>query len=107
MSSAPPPAWRPDADPRQHQRETVFAQWSRRAVVLVGVLALAGALVPGGAGRTLAGLAIAVVVALPLLRVLWLVALWRHQRDRRFVAAGLALLGLVALGVVAAALRGS
>jgi hypothetical protein len=51
--------------------------------------------------------AIAAVVSLPLLRVLWLVAVWRRQGDRRFVIAGVALLVLVALGVVAAALRGS
>lgn len=107
MSSQPSPAWQPRVDPLQQQREATFARWSRRAVVVVGLLALAGALVPGDLGRTLAAGAITAVVALPLLRVLWLVAVWHRQHDRRFVIAGLALLGLVVVGVVAAALRGS
>lgn len=102
-----PPAWHPTADPAQAERERVFGRRSRQAVLLVGVLALCGALIPGDAGRMLAGTAIAVVVAIPLVRVVWLIMLWRAQRDRRFVWSGLALLGVVILGVIAAALRGS
>lgn len=105
MSTSTPP-WQPRVDSTQYERETAFATRWLWVVAVVGVLALAGALVPDRPGRVLASVAVAVVIAMPLVRVVWLIVQWSRQRDRRFVVAGLVLLGVVAAGVVAAALRG-
>lgn len=69
--------------------------WTVLAASALGVLGLA---VPGRPGEGIATAAVAVVVAGPLLRVVWLVGAWWHAGDRRFVAIGLAVLGVVATG---------
>lgn len=74
--------------------------WASRVAILLGV---ASALVPDPAARTLATAVVAMVVAVPLLRVAWLVFRWRQERDARFVGLGLALLGVVGLGALLAA----
>ena len=68
------------------------------AVVVAAGLAAVGLAVPGRLGVAVAVAAVAVVVASPLLRVLWLVVAWWRHDDRRFVLVGLALLGVVAAG---------
>jgi hypothetical protein len=75
--------------------------WVTRGVIALGLLS---AVLPGTTGTVLATAAVAVVVAVPLLRVLWLVHRWRQEHDRRFVSIGLALLGVIAVGAALAAL---
>lgn len=75
--------------------------WTTRALL---ALALLGIAVPGSLGRLLAVAAVAVVIAVPLVRVVWLVVRWTQERDVRFVVVGVALLSTVALGATFAAL---
>ncbi|HEU5083444.1 MAG TPA: hypothetical protein VFU14_08900 [Acidimicrobiales bacterium] len=76
-------------------------RWTTRTVIALG---LASLVLPGRAATAVATAVVAAVVATPLLRVLWLVHRWRQEHDRRFVVAGLALLGVIALGALLAAL---
>ena len=75
--------------------------WTTRVLLAIALL---GGLVPGPVGRFLAVTAVAVVTAVPLARVLWLVVRWIQERDARFVAIGVALLATVAAGAAMAAL---
>lgn len=75
--------------------------WLTRLVVVVGVL---GAALPGGAGIAVATVAVAAVMAAPLLRVLWLVFRWKQERDHRFIAVGIGLLAVIGLGALLSAL---
>lgn len=75
--------------------------WTTWVVLALGVLS---AVLPGDAAVVVATVVVGVIVATPLLRVLWLVHRWRQERDRRFVGVGLALLGVIALGAGLAAL---
>lgn len=70
------------------------------AIRLSAGMAAAGLIIPGVLGRVAAVTAIAVVTATPLLRVAWLVWRWYQERDRRFMAVGLSLLGVVGLGAM-------
>jgi hypothetical protein len=88
--------------PHQERDDRRLSGALRTATVVCLVLAALGAVLPGTWGRTVAGIAVTAVVAVPLLRVVWLVARWWREGDRRFVAAGCVLLGLVALGFVLA-----
>jgi hypothetical protein len=81
-----------------------LVRWLDRTVVVAAVLAAAGLLVPGRAGDDVAGAAVAVVVAAPLLRVVWLEVAWARTGDRRFVAVGAVLLLVIATGTVLALL---
>lgn len=98
--------WQPAVDPDQSARDRRFGRWSQRVVVIVLVLAV-GALVTEGSWRS--GLGVTVVTAvilLPFLRVMWLLAIWVRQRDRRFIWCGIALLTMIVAGIAVAALRG-
>ncbi len=75
--------------------------WVSRLVLVVAVL---GGLIPGPAGLALAVVAVGLVVAVPLARVVWLVIRWSQEGDLRFVAVGLALIATVAIGATLAAL---
>lgn len=72
------------------------------AAVAVLVAAAVGAVIPGRPGRLLDGVAIAIVIAAPLLRVLGLIAGFVREKDWRFVAAAVALLAVVAAGALLA-----
>lgn len=76
------------------------------ALLLVGALAVGGAMVPGRVGRWMGAGAIAVLVAAPLLRVMWLVRRWVRRGDPRFAAVGCGVLAIVAAGVLLAAVTG-
>jgi hypothetical protein len=80
----------------------VLVRWLDRAVVVTAVLAAVGLLLPGRAGLDVATAAITVVVAAPLLRIVWLVVAWARTGDRRFVAVGVALLLVISAGAVVA-----
>jgi hypothetical protein len=96
----------PRIDPRQRHLEHRFGQWNRRVVYVVAAVAFLGAVLPAPWGPGLAVGAVAVIIAAPMGRVTWLIAIWHRQGDRRFVAAGVTLLCVIAAGFVVAALRG-
>lgn len=75
--------------------------WITRIVIVLGLLS---AVLPDEAGTATATGVVAAVVAVPLLRVGWLVYRWRQEHDRRFVGIGLSLLGVIASGAALAAL---
>lgn len=74
--------------------------WVTRVVIGLGLLS---ALLPDDVGVAVATAVVAAVVAVPLLRVLWLVHRWRQERDPRFVRLGCVLLGVIAVGAALAA----
>ncbi len=76
----------------------------RVALAAVAVLALGGALGPGDVGWWCAVAAIGVLVAAPLVRVVWLVRRWIRRGDPRFAAVGCGVLAIIAAGVVLAGL---
>ncbi|MEX0665765.1 MAG: hypothetical protein WD598_13495 [Acidimicrobiia bacterium] len=74
-----------------------------RGATGIGLVSATGALAFGGdVGHALGVAAVTVVTAMPLLRVSWLVFRWTEERDWRFVALGVALLGVVGLGALLA-----
>ncbi|HVM08517.1 MAG TPA: hypothetical protein VM345_08650 [Acidimicrobiales bacterium] len=74
----------------------------RAASLAVLVTAGVGALLPGGSGRLVDGVAVALVIAAPLVRVGILVVGFLREHDRRFAAAAAALLAVVAAGALIA-----
>jgi hypothetical protein len=68
------------------------------------VAALAGLLLPDPVGEAASGVAVAVVVAAPLIRVAWLAVRWYRRGDRRYAAVAVSLLLVVGAGSVIAAL---
>ncbi len=74
-------------------------QW---AAVAAAVLGAVGLLLPGQAGVDVAVAAIVVVIAAPLLRVVWLEVAWARAGDWRFVVVGLLLLAVITTGGVLA-----
>jgi hypothetical protein len=67
-------------------------------VVAVVVLCLVALLAPGEvAGSAAAGM-LALLVAIPLIRVVWLVIRWFRRGDLRFAAIGLFVLAVAASG---------
>jgi len=70
----------------------------RLITAFAALAAAVGILVPGPFGVGAATIAVATVTATPLLRVMWLTLRWWQERDSRFVALGLALLGVIAAG---------
>jgi uncharacterized membrane protein len=52
--------------------------------------------------RQVATVALVVVAATPLARVVWLIVRWAQEGDRRYVAMGLALMTVIGLGAVLA-----
>lgn len=87
---------------------TIRGRWQRPALtwttrVLIG-LGLLSAVLPEPASTAVATVAVVAVVATPLVRVAWLVHRWRQEQDRRFVAAGVALLAVVGVGALLSAL---
>lgn len=75
--------------------------WTTRIVLVVS---LVGGLGGQAVGDPLAIAAVTVIVAVPTLRVCWLIRRWAQEGDRRFVGTGLALLAVISTGAVLAAL---
>lgn len=92
-------------DPGQVDRDAALGRIVGRIVLLAAVIGAVGVVLGDGLGDAIAATAVGVVIALPLLRVVWLVATWKRQRDMRFVALGLVLLALVGIGFVLALVR--
>lgn len=75
--------------------------WATRVLL---VASLVTTVAPREIRAALAVAVVAAVVAVPLLRVGWLVFRWNQEHDRRFVAAGSVLLLVVGIGGLLAAL---
>lgn len=76
-------------------------RWLRAAVRLIVFAAMVGMLAPGDLGEVAAGVAVGLIILTPLARVVWIVYRLAQERDRRFVLVGVALLSVVAFGVLA------
>lgn len=76
------------------------AIWLRHSIRVLAVLAAAGFLVPGSIGSGAANLAVVLLIAVPLVRVVGIVIRLAAEHDSRFVVTGIALLSAVALGVL-------
>ena len=76
------------------------AFWLRLAIRVLAVLATIGLLVPSGIGTVASSLAVTLLIAVPLIRVVGIVIRLAIERDRRFVLVGVALLSAAALGVL-------
>ncbi|MCE7882283.1 MAG: hypothetical protein DYH08_00170 [Actinobacteria bacterium ATB1] len=85
---------------------TIRGHWQRPALTAATlgalVLAFAGLVLPRDVADALQRAALTVVIATPLLRIVWLCVRWTNERDWRFLAAGLALVAVVGAGAVAA-----
>jgi hypothetical protein len=102
MSDAHPTSG-PAPNPRS-DRQRRLVRFLQAATTAVFVLAIASLLLPGDAGRLAADLMVAVVIATPVVRVLWLLQRWIRRPDLRFAAAAAALLLVVATGAAIALL---
>jgi uncharacterized membrane protein len=74
--------------------------WLRAVAIAIGTLSLAGLVVPGRTSDILLGSAMTLLIATPLLRVVWVIYRVAKEGDRRFALVGVALLSAVALGVL-------
>lgn len=75
--------------------------WLRGAIRLAVALAMGGLVIPDPIGTIAAGSAVAIVTLTPLARVVWIVFRLAQERDRQFVLVGVALLSVIAFGVLA------
>ena len=91
-------------DPTQAAAEERVGLLVWRALLFSGALALVGVLLPSRIGKPLEIAAIAIVTAVPLLRVAWLVKRWMAIGDATYVRWAVLLLLLVAVGPVLALL---
>ncbi|MEZ5142793.1 MAG: hypothetical protein R2726_09785 [Acidimicrobiales bacterium] len=103
MSGAEPPVppgpTGPPPNPRR-DRQRALAAFLQGALVVATLLGIAALVVPEAVHRALAIAMVVVLVGVPVVRVGWLVVRWARRRDWRFVAAGTALLTVLALGLV-------
>lgn len=76
------------------------ASFLRLSIWVLAVLATVGLLVPGDVGSVASGLAVIVLIAVPLVRVMGIIIRLAAEHDRRFVLVGVALLSAAALGVL-------
>lgn len=76
------------------------AVWLRRSIRVLTAIATVGLVVPGDIGSVAAGLAVIVLIAVPLVRVVGIVVRLAAEHDRRFALVGVALLGVATLGVL-------
>ena len=76
------------------------AMWLRRIIKVIAAVAALGFIVPGEFGTVAAGIAVILLIAVPLVRVVGIVVRLATEHDRRFVLVGVALLSAAALGVL-------
>ncbi len=89
----------PPLDPRVGRQRwlLVFLRASLGAVAVLGVVDL---LLPQPWKDTASVAMVVALIAVPAIRILWLTTRWVRKGDRRFAAAGLALLLVMASGLV-------
>jgi 4-hydroxybenzoate polyprenyltransferase len=73
--------------------------WVTRVLLVVATI---GAFVPSVVGSAIQTAVVATAVAVPLLRVAWLIHRWRQERDWVFFRLGLALLCVIGAGALIA-----
>ncbi|MCB1015528.1 MAG: hypothetical protein KDB10_10485 [Acidimicrobiales bacterium] len=95
MSGTPGAPLGPPPDPRAG-RQRRLARFLRVASLVTFAAAAAALVLPGEVGRVAGGLAIALLVAAPLVRLAWLARRWVRRGDRRFAFVAL-LLGVIVL----------
>lgn len=83
-------------------RQRLLVLFLQVALGLVAALGVAALVVPESVHHALAVAMVVVLVAVPVIRVLWLVLRWIRRRDWRFVAAGTGLLTVLAVGLILA-----
>ena len=81
-----------------------LAKWTTTAVVLAALTASAGVIARGDIAHTLNTAALVSLGALPVLRVIALAVSWARAGDRRYAAAAVVLVTLMAVGVVVVAI---
>jgi len=86
-------------DHAQLAAQRTLARVNEIIVVVITAAALVGVLVGGESGKAVDAAVIVVLCVVPWLRVVWLVVRWRRIGDARFVAVGVTLLTLTAVGV--------
>lgn len=85
-------------DPTQAVAEERAGLVVWRILLAAAALALVGVLLPTEIGEPIEITAIAIVTAIPLVRVAWLITRWFRLRDMKFVWWAVLLLMLVAVG---------
>ena len=89
-------------DPTQAAAEERLGLVVWRTLLVAAALALVGVLLPSEVGEPIEIAAIAIVTAIPLVRVAWLIKRWSALRDMKYVWWAVLLLVLVAVGPVLA-----
>lgn len=87
-------------------RSDALARWTNIALGLAALLSLIGVIVRGDIGTTLDSAALLLLGSLPTLRVVTMAARWARGGDRRYATAAIALLLLMAIGVVVVSVWG-
>ena len=72
------------------------------ALAAVAVVAAAAVVLPSPLGRWAGVALVALLVAVPIARVLWLVARWIRRGDRRYAAVAMGVLVVIAVGALLA-----
>lgn len=85
-------------DPTQAAAEERAGLVVWRTLLVAAALALVGVLLPSESGEPLEIAAIAIVIAIPLVRVAWLIKRWSALRDMKYVWWAVLLLVLVVIG---------
>ena len=88
-------------DPRAGRQRSLTA-FLRLGSIAVLTTALVGTTVPGDVGRGAAVLMSGLLIAIPVVRAVWLALRWWHKGDRRFAVLALTLVALVATGALLA-----
>ena len=83
-----------------HGQADALVRWTNIALGLAAPLALIGVIVRGDIGTTLDSAALLLLGSLPTLRVVTMAVRWARSGDRRYATAAVALLLLMAIGVV-------
>ncbi|MEL7206791.1 MAG: DUF1634 domain-containing protein [Actinomycetota bacterium] len=93
-----------DGPGRDHRvgRQRRLLAFLRIATVVSALTALVGVIVPGSVGRAAAGATVAALIAVPVVRVLWLTRRWAVKRDWRYVATAVGLLAILGTGALVA-----
>ena len=81
-----------------------LAKWTTTVIVLAALAATAGVILRGDIAHTLNTAALVSLGALPVLRVIALAVSWARAGDRRYAAAAVVLVTLMAVGVVVVAI---
>ena len=80
-----------------------LAKWTTTVIVLAALAASAGVISSGDIAHTLNTAALVLLGALPVLRVVALAVSWARAGDRRYAAAAVVLVALMAVGVLVVA----